>query len=259
MKVLVAIPAYNCAAQLPRVLDEIGDDLAGRLDEIDVIDNGSSDGTLEMAFRYQDSGRLGQLRVFRNPHNVSLGGTHKIAFQRAAAGGFTHVVILHGDDQALSSEIASFLDRAGASPVQTLLGSRFNRRSRLVGYDWKRIAGNRVLNVIYTVFTGRHCEDLGSGLNLFAVADLDERTYLRFADRLTFNFELLLDLIRRRVRFAFQPITWREEDQVSNARNVQVAWTAVRNLLAWRFGKGPDDTRPLPELKAYYRTEEVGR
>jgi hypothetical protein len=120
----------------------------------------------------------------------------------------------------------------------------------LQGYDWKRIWGNRVLNIAYTLLTGRKCVDLGSGLNVFALNDLDERTYLEFADKLTFNFELLLDLIKRKVKFAYVPITWREEDQVSNARNFSIAKTAATNLLRWRLGlfkypqtKQPDDYR----------------
>jgi dolichol-phosphate mannosyltransferase len=85
--------------------------------------------------------------------------------------------------------------------------------------------------------TLRQCKDLGSGLNLFATQDLDQNTYLEFADKLTFNFELLLDLIKRKVNFAYVPITWREEDQISNARNINIAKTAFINVIKWRFTK----------------------
>lgn len=240
MKVVIAIPAYNCAPQIGRVLDEIGDELAARVHEIWVLDNRSTDGTLAAAKAYRDSGRIPNLRVFRNRQNNSLGGTHKVAFAHAAAAGASHVVILHGDNQACSEEVARFIDHAENNPgSQTALGSRFGSGSVLQGYDRKRILGNRVLNAVYSALTLRRIEDLGSGLNLFALADLDPSTYLSFGNKMTFNTELLLDLVRRGVSFSYLPITWREQDQASNARNFTIFRVALVNLLRWRIGLGP--------------------
>lgn len=252
-KVLIAIPAYNCEKQITRVLDEIDEKLASRAEEIAVIDNGSPDGTVQAVLNYKKTGRLPNLHVYKNVDNYNLGGTHKVAFLKAERQGLTHVVILHGDNQAKSDEANLLLDYAETHPeTQTVLGSRFNKGSKLQGYDLKRIAGNRVLNMIYSIFTLRKCEDLGSGLNVFAIKDMDKNTYLEFADKLTFNFELLLDLIRRKVRFAYMPITWREEDQVSNARNFNIFKVALVNLFSWRFGK----TKPRIHTPDDYKCEE---
>jgi glycosyltransferase involved in cell wall biosynthesis len=236
-KILLAIPAYNCEKQLVRTLDEIDDRLSSRVAEIAVIDNGSPDGTVAAAVAYKKKGRLKNLHVFQNVNNYNLGGTHKVAFLRAEGLGMSHIIILHGDNQAKSDEAHKLIDYIEAHPdTQTVLGSRFNKASTLQGYDWKRIFGNKVLNATYSLLTLRKCEDLGSGLNIFALRDLDKTTYLEFADKLTFNFELLLDLIKRKVQFTYIPITWREEDQVSNARNFTIAKIALSNLLKWRFG-----------------------
>jgi dolichol-phosphate mannosyltransferase len=243
-KVLLAIPAYRCEKQITRVLDELDDTLAGRVAEIAVIDNGSPDGTVAVALAYKKAGRLPNLHVYRNKANYNLGGTHKVAFLRAQSLGLTHVLILHGDNQAKSDEGNLLIDYAEAHPQQqTVLGSRFGKGSTLIGYDQKRIWGNRVLSGIYSSVTLRNCQDLGSGLNLFALRDLDQRTYLEFADALTFNFELLLDLVKRKVKFAYVPITWREEDQVSNARNFNIFGTALKNLLSWRMGHTYSQTK----------------
>lgn len=236
-KVLIAIPSYNCALQLPRVLDEIDQRLIDRVEEIAVIDNGSTQNTVEVALDYKKKRPMdGKLKVFQNVDNYNLGGTHKVAFLRAKKLGFTHVVILHGDNQAKSDEANTLLDYCLQHPEhQTVLGSRFMKGSRLIGYDAKRIFGNKVLNAIYSVATVRHLTDLGSGLNLFALSDLDPKSYINFADKLTFNYELILDLVKRKVNFAYLPITWREEDQVSNARNYNIFKTALVNLFRWRF------------------------
>ena len=252
-KVLLAIPAYRCEKQINRVLDEIDDRLAGRVHEIAIIDNGSPDNTVGVALDYKKKGRLKNLHIYKNKDNYNLGGTHKVAFLRATKLGLTHVLILHGDNQAKSDEAHRLLDYVEQHPeTQTVLGSRFSKGSVLIGYDWKRIMGNRVLNIVYSVFTFRNCKDLGSGLNLFALRDLDQNTYLNFADKLTFNFELLLDLIKRKVKFAYVPITWREEDQMSNARNFNIAKIAFINLMKWRFGR----TNPATHKPEDYQCEE---
>jgi hypothetical protein len=180
----------------------------------------------------------GKLKVFQNTSNYNLGGTHKVAFLRAEELGYSHILILHGDNQAKSDEANDLIDYCLKHPEhQTVLGSRFEKDSRLIGYDTRRVIGNKVLNALYSLITFRHLTDLGSGLNFFALSDLDKRNYLNFADKLTFNYELILDLVRRRVSFVYLPITWREEDQVSNARNINIFKTAIGNLLAWRLGR----------------------
>lgn len=235
MKTVLAIPAYNCAPQLKRVLASIDDELAARFSDILVIDNISPDNTAKTALAFKP--KIKNLHVFRNMDNYSLGGSHKAAFLYAEQIAATHVAILHGDDQAVARELHQLLDIAAAQPeLDAVLGSRFMRGSKLQGYDWKRIAGNRTLNVAYTVLTGRRCRDLGSGLNLFKMEAFKDHVYLEFADKLTFNFELLLYLLGKRSQITFHPITWRETDQVSNARNFNIAKTALINLFRWRLG-----------------------
>ncbi|NTU72766.1 glycosyltransferase family 2 protein [Candidatus Roizmanbacteria bacterium] len=238
LDIMIAIPAYNCEKQITRVLDEIDDKLASRVREICVIDNISTDNTVSTLLKYRKNNNLkGKLKILQNAKNYSLGGSHKVAFLRAESNGYSHVIILHGDNQAKSDEANLLIDYVEKNPqVHTVLGSRFNKKSQLIGYDIKRIVGNKILNSIYSIVTLRHCEDLGSGLNLFAIKDLSKNSYLRFADKLTFNFELLLDLIGRKINFSYVPITWREEDQVTNARNFNVFKIAIYNLIRWRLG-----------------------
>ena len=58
--------------------------------------------------------------------------------------------------------------------------------------------------------------DLGSGLNLYAVEPLKTEYYKKFPDTLYFNDCMILALCQMKQRVLFFPISWREEDQVSN-------------------------------------------
>lgn len=232
---LLAITCYNCAPQITRVLDKISPELEQAMGEIMVIDNRSTDDLQQTVLDYREATGRNGIHLYENAENYSLGGSQKIAFLHGKEIGASHVIILHGDDQADPRDIPRLLEMIEGGSASTVLGSRFNEDSKLIGYDKKRIWGNRVLNRVYSLVAGRHVEDLGSGLNVFALSDLEEDRYLNFADSLTFNLELLLDLIDRKVGFEHCPIIWKEEDQVTNARNFNIAWTAFKNLMNWRF------------------------
>jgi hypothetical protein len=86
--------------------------------------------------------------------------------------------------------------------------------------------------------------DLGSGLNLYRVKDLKDLDYLSFGDSLTFNYELLLEMIDSDKEFEFFPIQWREVDQVSNARNFKIFKQGLTILFQNKFQKGYSDVYP---------------
>jgi dolichol-phosphate mannosyltransferase len=238
-KVLVAIPAYNCEKQIGRVLAGFDRKLLDRLERVIVIDDRGGDDTAAAAQAAIDKHKFGdKVIVVQNVKNLGLGGSHKMAFLYGEDMGVDYVAILHGDDQAKAPDLNKLLDVAEAKPsLGAVLGSRFSKGSELKGYAWERIAGNRVLNVAYTILSGRKTQDLGSGLNLFRLKDLADHNFLGFDDRMTFNFDLLLDYYTKRTPLELVPIRWYESDQVTNARNVQVAKRAARQLMLWRVGK----------------------
>lgn len=248
-KTVIVIPTYNCATQLARVLAALGP-VADHFAAVWVIDNISSDDTVKVATRFQPT--IGNLRVYQNAANISLGGTHKKAFLEAKNTGNDYVLILHGDDQALAAEAELMVDTCALNTGKTVLGTRFAKESRLFGYDTKRILGNKLLNAFYSIGTMRRLSDLGSGLNLFRLNDLDENLFLRFGNSLSFNYELILDFVRRNRSFVYVPITWREVDQVSNARNWRVFSSAVVILIRWLFHK---ETTPGPHQTEYHWNE----
>jgi hypothetical protein len=86
------------------------------------------------------------------------------------------------------------------------------------------------MNLLFTLGSGRRVHDLGSGLNIFSrsvFAEMDLRTY---ADDLRFNNFLLLGLVDGGKRFRFFPISWREDDQISNVRLVSQSVGMLRLL-----------------------------
>jgi glycosyltransferase involved in cell wall biosynthesis len=226
-RILVFIPCYNCAPQIGRVLAQLKGSVAGYVEEVLVLDNGSRDGTVESAISMAAEAEVPRVTVARNRDNYNLGGSHKSAYAYAAAQGFTHVITLHGDDQGDIRDIEPVLSSGTHNRYDACMGARFTRGARLKGYSSFRIFGNYVFNLAFSAAARRWITDMGSGLNLLARSAFSDPAILRLPDDLHFNPYLLLDMIDRGNRVTFFPISWREEDQVSN---VKMASQALKTL-----------------------------
>lgn len=226
-RILVFIPCYNCAPQIVRVLNQFTDAVGPRFAEILVLDNGSRDGTVDAAIGASALARVARVTVGRNRANYSLGGSHKAAFAYAVRENFSHVVVLHGDDQGSIADLLPVLDKGRHRQFDACLGARFMKSSALVGYSRFRVFGNHVFNGLLSLAARRRVFDLGSGLNIFAEAALNDPAITRFSDDLRFNVFLLLHLLDAKRRVTFFPISWREDDQVSNVKMTSQALKTV--------------------------------
>ncbi len=221
-RILLFIPAYNCEKQIPRVIAQLTPEVRERLTECIVVDNRSTDGTQAAAIRALEP-LAGKLRgcVLMNDENYNLGGSHKVAFNYALDNGFDYLIVLHGDDQGSIRDLMPHIAAGKHRDLDCLLGARFMPGSRLTGYSAVRTLGNVVFNLMYSAVARQLIFDLGSGLNMYAVRRLADRSYLRFANNLTFNYHMILNSIANKQRFEFFPLEWREEDQISNMKGLR--------------------------------------
>jgi dolichol-phosphate mannosyltransferase len=232
-RLLLFIPCYNCAPQIARVLDSINTRIATRFAEVLVLDNRSTDDTVDRAKSAARTVSGVPVTVACNHRNVHLGGSHKAAFEYAERGQFSHVVVLHGDDQATLADLDPVLDAGLHRENDACLGARFMPGARRQGYSAFRTIGNRVFNLLFSAVTRRQICDLGSGLNIFARPVFAAPSIVRASDDLRFNVYLLLSMIDQGRRLLFFPIVWRDDDQVSNVRLVSQARRTLS--IAWEY------------------------
>ena len=230
-KIMLFIPAYNCEKQVLRVLRSITPDIAKRFAEIVVIENRATDGTLKSAELGLSEIHDCKVTLLQNDENYSLGGSHKVAFNYMLDHGHDYLVVLHGDDQGDIHDILPIIDSGEHHKYDVLLGSRFEKDSKLIGYSKFRVFGNVVLNAVLSVLTATRITDMGSGLNMYSREFLSSRFYALYPNDLTFNIYSLFYGIWKKSNFKFFPLTWKESDQVSNAKMFKQA----RNILKLTF------------------------
>lgn len=238
-KILVFIPSYRCEKQISRVLAQFSEKIQSQIDTVIVVDNQSPDQTLDAAI---ESGkkimRDCNFIALRNNNNYGLGGSHKVAFRYGIENGFEYLIVLHGDDQADIRDIAPYLESGRYQNYDCFLGARFMKASRLQGYSRFRTFGNHVYNKLFSLVALRNIHDLGSGLNMYSLKTYDSFYYKCFPDDLTFNYVMLLASYHRKQTVGFFPITWREEDQVSNVRLFRQASKVLGLLAKYSLGRG---------------------
>ncbi len=250
-KILVAIPMYNCEKQISRVIDKFDDSVRKYLNDILIIDNGSKDNSLSVCKRLSEDRTQLNITVVRNVENYNLGGSHKVAFNYAIQHGYDYVLILHGDDQGDIRDMLPSLQNEEYQNYDCLLGARFMKGSNLVNYSSIRTYGNRVFNLFFSLVSGRKIYDLGAGLNLYSTRFLQDGFYLRFPNKLTFNYYMLLYTIESRASFKFFPLSWKEEDQVSNVRFFPQTRELLKILVCYLFSRKRFLNKKRETLVAY--------
>ncbi|MDD4849061.1 MAG: glycosyltransferase family 2 protein [Gemmiger sp.] len=228
-KILVFIPAYNCEKQLPRVLNQLLDaEVQQKIQRCIVVNNRSTDGTEAAVEGWLAAHPGAPVSLLRNDENYGLGGSHKVAFGYAVAHGYDYLVVLHGDDQGDIRDLLPLLAAGTHRQYDCCLGSRFMRGSQIGGYSPLRIAGNYGFNALFSLVTLKKITDLGSGLNLYKVAALKNEFYKKFPDTLYFNDCMILAQSALGLTMHFFPISWREEDQVSNTKLTSFALSLLK-------------------------------
>lgn len=258
---LLFIPMYNCENQISRVIEKIkglGID-QNLFSQILILDNRSTDSSIDIAKK-----SLGNLSIpaviGKNQQNNSIGGSHKIAFIYAIKHRFKSVVVLHGDDQGDIRDIIPYLKDDRVFAYDSYLGSRFLKESRLINYSKFRIIGNVFFNRLISGIIHQPVKDLGSGLNYFSVNYLknSKRFYMRFPNTMNFEFYMLMYGIYSKSKFAFFPLSWREDDQVSNAKMVSQAIDILHLTFQYKKSNGAILKKTTEEIKnANYKTDIV--
>lgn len=236
-KLLLIIPMYNCEKQIGRVLAKFKPGIEEWVSEIVVIDNQSSDQSILFASLALQHSPIRNFKVLKNHNNFGLGGSHKVGFNYALKNNFDYVAILHGDDQGDINDLIPVLASGNHRTADCCLGARFMRQSILKNYSKFRTFGNYVFNFLFSIVTGRMLYDLGSGLNIYRRSFLEKKIYLRCPNKLTFNYFLLLFTIGNKYTYSFFPISWGEDDQVSNVKLFRQTVTMLRVLLKYLLNK----------------------
>ena len=158
-KVIAVLPAYNAERTLAATLADFP---AGCVDEILLVDDGSTDRTVEIAVE------MG-LTVIKHPKNRGYGGNQKTCYRYALEHGADVVVMIHPDYQYDARVIPHAVALIELGICDVVMGSRIRSRREALkcGMPWWKYVNNRILTSIENVALGQNLGDFHSGFRVY--------------------------------------------------------------------------------------------
>jgi glycosyltransferase involved in cell wall biosynthesis len=157
MRVLIVIPAFNEAANLPTVVADLVRRHPDRT--VLVIDDGSTDQTSVLLRRLP-------IRWLRMGTSVGVGSVMRAGFRYAVAEGFDTVVRIDGDGQHDDVSVDALLAPLAGARVDVVRGSRYLSRSNYRAIGFRRLA-QRLVGGVLSAVTGEPVTDPTSGFWAF--------------------------------------------------------------------------------------------
>jgi glycosyltransferase involved in cell wall biosynthesis len=207
-KVIAVMPAYNAERTLAATLADIP---AGSVDEVILVDDGSTDRTVEVA-------REMGLTVLVHPENRGYGGNQKTCYREALARRADVVVMIHPDYQYDSRVIPHAVAFLELGICDVVLGSRVRSRAEALagGMPKYKYLCNRALTAFENFALGQNLGDFHSGFRVYRRAVLEKVPFERNSDDFVFDTQFLVQAVRLGFRLGDVPVPVRYFDEASS-------------------------------------------
>lgn len=222
--IVVVIPALNEASTIGMVLDEIPvDELSnqGYRTRVLVVDNGSTDGTSDVALGRQAEVVVEPLR--------GKGRAMRRAFQEARG---DYVFMLDGDATYPATHIPEMVALL-ADGCDVVTGSRLRGRRAPGSISALNVVGNHLLTWLACLLYGRGISDLCTGYWGFRAAVLP-LLHLR-ASGFNLEAELFAEVVRNHLSLREVPINYRRRPTPTKLRSLRDGVRIARTLFTKRF------------------------
>lgn len=189
-KICVLIPTYNNEKTLKRVIDGVLD----YTESIIVINDGSSDSTLQILEKYS-------ITVINLSENKGKGNALKTGFRKAKESGYNYAITIDSDGQHYPDDIPVFVEALLTEKEDVLLIG--NRNMSQDGIPKKSSFGNRFSNFWFWFETGIKLEDTQSGYRLYPLHRIPKKY---FTPKFEFEIEIIVRTAWRHVPVKNVPI-----------------------------------------------------
>jgi dolichol-phosphate mannosyltransferase len=235
VRATVCLPTYNERENLEPMLRAL-DGVLREGDRVLVVDDGSPDGTGELADRLATE--LPFASVLHRPHKQGLGPAYLDGFRRALADGAELILEMDCDFSHLPADVPRLI-AAAEDGADLVLGSRYDAGGRVGSWGLLRRADSRGASLYTALFLRMGVRDPTGGFKCFRrstleAIDLDRVTAKGYA----FQIELTYLARRAGCRIVEVPITFDERTEgrskMSRAIVLEAVWRVP--LLRLRHG-----------------------
>jgi glycosyltransferase involved in cell wall biosynthesis len=190
-RVFIVTPAYNAGLTIERVFARMPAAMRERIDRFVVVDDGSTDDTLEALGRVQQG--LPALVVLRHPENRGYGAAEKTLLRYAMDEGAEVAVLVHADGQYSPESLPEILEPFEKDEAAVVQGSRMLGGGALKGgMPAYKYFANRALTAVENMAFGLKMAEYHSGYMAYSRAFLEAVPFDRFSDSFDFDLEMII-------------------------------------------------------------------
>jgi len=222
----VVIPVYNEKKTLEKIIERV-EDVKGIETEIVLVDDGSTDGTIDILKRLQ--GEKPHLKIYFKRENRGKGHTLKIGFRHTRG---DYVIVQDADLEYDPNEYHKLLRVLDEENVDVVYGSRFS--GNYEDMSSLHYFGNKLLTMVTNIFFGVLLTDMETCYKLIPgdfVRKLDIKS-----ERFDFEPEITAKILKSGLRIKEVPITYKGR---SFTEGKKITWkdgiAALYTLIKYKF------------------------
>jgi glycosyltransferase involved in cell wall biosynthesis len=243
-KICVVMPAYNAEKTLAATLADVP---VGSLDEVILVDDGSTDRTVQVA-------REMGLTVIEHPKNRGYGGNQKTCYRHALDRGADIIVMIHPDYQYDSRVIPHAVGFIELGICDVVLGSRVRSREEALagGMPVYKYVANRFLTSFENLALGQNLGDFHSGFRVYRREVLERVPFENNSDDFVFDTQFLVQAVRLGFRLGDIPVPVRyfaEASSINFKRSVRYGFGTLGAVGAYWLDRLGIRRSPLFEKK----------
>lgn len=185
MKVVVVLPAYNCAKTLAQTISDIPMNV---VDDIILVDDYSTDDTCNVAEQ------LGIKHIVKHKNNLGYGANQKTCYDYAISLKADVIIMLHPDYQYDPRLIPDIVQKI-ASGSNIVFASRMLNGYEAVrnGMPIYKYLSNRILTIFQNIFFGKKLSEYHTGYRAYRNVVLSSINYHELSDDFIFDNQIILE------------------------------------------------------------------
>ncbi len=227
-KVLVVIPTYNEAENIPRLIPAVLKQ-APNIDIL-VVDDGSPDGTGAIIKEIMVTNS--NVNIVERSGKQGLGTAYVLGFKYAIERGYDFVFEMDADFSHNPNEIPVFL--SAIKNYDLVIGSRYIKGVRVLNWPMNRLLLSYSANVYTQIITGLPVHDATGGFKCYRIAALKtiDLAHIR-SNGYAFQIEMSFKMWKKGYRLVEIPIVFADRRLGVSKMSKKIVYEAV--FMLWKL------------------------
>lgn len=227
---VVVIPTYNEADSLEKLLPEL---LPLDVDIL-IVDDSSSDGTIEVAEKHNTANRIS---FISRPSKLGLGSAYLAGFARCLELGYENIIQMDADGSHQVKDLIKMRDVLTTNQrIDLVIGSRWIPGGKVENWAKHRELLSRIANKYSKWILATNVNDMTAGFRIYRASLLQKMNLQAISSQgYGFQIEMTREALRVGATITEVPITFIERTMGKSKMSNKIVREAIVKVTKWGF------------------------